>query len=213
MYQLLDQTAANVLQLLNEQGKDIVKGRSLHSTRAIGDAVQDFLGDKLPQCIPAESLGRFENGFERRSMEDMAFFDTDNRYYAVDCKTHNQNTAFNMPNLISVRRLANFYRNETNVFCILIVKYEVVDGRIEYHSCHLKTIEAFAWNCLTIGALGWGQIRIANSNNIIFNKSVDRKSWMLELCQNIETFYDEEIGKISERKLWFKEIKEYWENV
>lgn len=34
---------------------------------------------------------------------------------------------------------------------------------------------------------------------------------MLELCNNLEEFYNAEIGKIKERKAWFTEIRNYWE--
>ena len=36
----------------------------------------------------------FNSEFARRSMEDFAFTDMDNNYYAVDCKTHNIDTHF-----------------------------------------------------------------------------------------------------------------------
>ena len=39
-------------------------------------------------------------------MEDLAFKDLNGKYYAMDVKTHNLDTNFNMPNLISVKRLA-----------------------------------------------------------------------------------------------------------
>lgn len=208
---LLDSVAKNALDLLKNEGQNIVQGRSLTSPRAIGDAVQAFLGEKLNQCFPENTLKNFESDFERRSMEDMAFYDADNHYYAVDCKTHNLTTTFNMPNLISVKRLANFYRNDNNFFCILIVEYQVTDEHIAYNNCYFKPIEAFPWDCLTIGALGWGQIQIANANILKFNDSVNRKDWMLQLCDTLSLFYDEEISKIGERKLWFEDIRKYWE--
>ncbi|MBQ6966020.1 MAG: hypothetical protein IJP82_10120 [Bacteroidaceae bacterium] len=212
MNSLLENTSIAVLKLLNEKGQHLVSERSLHSPRAVGDAVQEFLGEQngLQQCIPQNMLQSFESEFERRSMEDMAFYDINQQYYTVDCKTHNLNTVFNMPNLISVRRLANFYKNDTNVFCILIVEYEVKRKSIHYTNCHFKPIEAFSWDCLTIGALGWGQIQIANANVLKFEANPNRKAWMLQLCDLLDTFYDEEINKIGERKLWFKDIKEYW---
>lgn len=210
---VLEKTAEEVLNILNEKGQQLVSKRSLNSPRAIGDAVQLFLSEQggLKRCIPQNMLKSFETDFERRSMEDMAFTDINNQYYAVDCKTHNLQTVFNMPNLISVKRLANFYKNDTNTFCILIVAYDIENERINYKECYFKPIEAFAWNCLTIGALGWGQIQIANANILKFNHEPNRKEWMLQLCSNLELFYDEEITKIGERKIWFNEIKEYWE--
>ena len=76
MNALLDNTADMVLKLLNKEGQHIVNGRSLHSPRVVGDAVQEFLGERngLPQCIPSDMLQSFESEFERHSMEDMAFY-------------------------------------------------------------------------------------------------------------------------------------------
>lgn len=145
-------------------------------------------------------------------MEDLAFKDSDDNYYAVDVKTHNIDTQFNMPNLISVKRLATFYRNDDrNNFCICIISYNVIEGKLNFKNCYFKRIESFDWSCLTLGSLGWGQIQITNANNLSFVKDTSRKAWMLSLCDRLATFYDEEIGKIGERKLWFVNHKKYWE--
>ena len=211
----LDNIAKAILSNLNDNAAYIVTGSSLSSPRAVGDAVQEYLGDQgLAEVLSAYGID-VASEFGRRAMEDMAFKDQNDNYYAVDVKTHNVDTDFNMPNLISVKRLATFYKNDDkNNFCILIVSYKVINGRINYQNCHFKRIENFNWSCLTLGALGWGQIQIANANNLSFleNDSTKRKSWMLELCDKLFTFSDEEISKIGERKTWFSSIKSYWES-
>ncbi len=108
--------------------------------------------------------------------------------------------------------MPTFTKNDNNYFCILLVAYDVEEDHIVYHSCHFKPIEAFAWDCLTIGALGWGQIQIANANSLLFEENPSRKEWMLKLCDNLQLFYDEEIGKVGERKSVFQNIRSYWEN-
>ena len=210
----LDEIAQAILQNLKDSATNIVTGSSLFSPRAVGDAVQDYLGEKGLNTVLSNYGINVSSEFGRRAMEDMAFIDSNGNYYAVDVKTHNIDTDFNMPNLISVKRLATFYKNDDkNNFCILIVSYKVVGEKIEYQECHFKRIESFKWPCLTLGALGWGQIQIANANNLDFytNNETDRKSWMLSLCEKLFTFYDEEIYKIGERKIWFNTIKAYWE--
>ncbi len=208
----LDIVAEKILSLLNENCKNLVSKNSLSSTRAIGDAVQEYLANKgLTAALNNTNIAHIENDFTRRSMEDMAFADKDGNYYAVDAKTHNLSTHFNMPNLISVQRLAKFYKNNQNTFCVLIVAYAIENDQLEYKECYFKPIEAFSWDCLTLGALGWGQIQIANANRLIFNQTIDRKKWMLELCDRLSEFYDAEIGKIGERKAWFADIRKYWE--
>lgn len=209
----LNKLAGKILEILNRDAHSIVSTNSMSSPRSIGDAVQEFLAlHGLGEALAEIGVFHVDSDFSRRSMEDIAFEDNAGNYYAVDVKTHNLSTQFNMPNLISVRRIANFYRNDNNAFCILIVSYKVVNDKLEYVECYFKPIEAFSWSCLTIGALGWGQIQIANANNLLFNSTVSRKQWMLDMCDRLELFYNEEIGKIVERKDWFSKIRQEWEN-
>lgn len=208
----LNKLSYKILEILNRDAQNIVSVNSMSSPRSIGDAVQEFLAHKgLAEALSEIGAFHIDSDFSRRSMEDIAFEDNDGNYYAVDVKTHNLSTQFNMPNLISVRRIANFYRHNSNTFCILIVSYRVVNNKLEYGECYFKPIEAFSWNCLTLGALGWGQIQISNANKLIFEKNVNRKQWMLNMCDKLEIFYNEEIGKIAERKDWFSKIRKDWE--
>ena len=209
----LDTIANDILEVLRNEASNIVSSTSLSSPRAIGDAVQEYLAESGLSKVLLNYGIDVKSEFGRRSMEDIAFKDARGNYYAVDVKTHNLGTEFNMPNLISVKRLANFYKNDdNNHFCILIIEYIVSDSIIDYRACHFRPIESFEWSCLTIGALGWGQIQITNANTLIFNDSFTRKDWMLSLCDKLETFYDEEIAKIGERKTWFLTMKEYWKD-
>lgn len=201
----------NILTKLQTAGADIVSDLSLDSTRAVGDAVQTYVQSIFHDCIPAGFLKKVEDGSSRRSMEDFAFYDKKDNYYAGDVKTHNIGTDFNMPNLISVKRLASFYRNNTNYFCILMIGYKIRDGKINYSECKFRPIECFRWDCLTLGALGWGQIQIRNSNAIKFTRKYSRKEWMLTFCGAIGLFYENEISKIKERKTWFQKEHEFWE--
>ncbi len=131
-------------------------------------------------------------------------------YYVVDVKTHRTDTRFNMPNLISVERLARFYENDLNYFVLLIVSYHLEATRAIVTQVRFVPIEFLGWDCLTIGALGWGQIQIANSNNIVIKPGYPRKSWMLELCDVMLQFYPKEIAKIGKRLDKFREIREFW---
>lgn len=182
------------------------------SPRAIGDTVQEVIGDILPDCFPAGLIDEFSSNFARRAMEDVAFVDTDGNYYAIDIKTHNLSTDFNMPNLISVERLARFYRDEKKYFVILLVEYTVIEGHLTFINTHFIPIEHLEWSCLTIGALGWGQIQIANSNRIEVNRSNTRVDWMLSLCDTMDAFYPKEIKKITERIDYFHAVRSFWES-
>jgi hypothetical protein len=145
-------------------------------------------------------------------MADLAFEDVIGNYYVVDIKTHNLNINFNMPNLTSVERLARFYGENKNYFVLLLVSYKIEDDRLVFDNCTFIPIEYLDWSCLTLGALGWGQIQIANSNIMNINAKNTRKKWMLQLCDALDIFYPNEISKITHRIDYFKNIREYWEN-
>ena len=203
---------SKTLSLLKHNAQNIMNQHTMRSPRAVGDAIQDFLADNFYVCI-SEELKSYRSDFERRSLEDFAFEIEDN-YYAVDCKTHNVSTHFNMLNLISVERLARFYENDNNFFMILLVEYDtdLINDRLVFNSCKFVPIEYMSWDCLTIGALGWGQIQIANSSRIVIDRNTSRKSWMLKLCDVMDAFYPLEIEKIQRRVSRFESVRSFWEN-
>lgn len=76
---------------------------------------------------------------------------------------------------------------------------------------HFIPIEFLSWECLTIGALGWGQIQIANANFVTVNEAYSRKKWMIELCDVMLEFYPKEVLKIDKRIAYFQRVKQEWE--
>ena len=198
-----------IVKLLNSQ-PDFLSVRTAASTRAVGDAIQTILSEHF-QSLLGKLCVDYSAEFARRAMADLAFTDIDGLYYIVDVKTHRLGTHFNMPNLTSVERLARFYEGEENYFVVLIVKYAIEGVTARVKEVHFIPIEFLAWDCLTIGALGWGQIQIANANTLNINEGYSRKKWMIELCDVMFEFYPREIGKISERIEYFKRVKQRWE--
>jgi len=204
------QIEVNVLSFLNSN-KKMMNKRSLDSPRAVGDAVQNILEENFAECVPEGIIKDFNSSFARRSMADFAFTDCNGFYHVIDNKTHNLGTQFNMPNLTSVERLSRFYQDDKNYFDLLFIAYKAEDGELLFDECHFEPIEHFEWSCLTLGALGWGQIQIANSNILKIDNKITRRKWMLDLCSALEIFYPREIEKITDRIEHFKNIREYWE--
>ena len=198
----------DTLALLNSES-DILSPYTLGSTRAAGDAIQDILAEKFDSVLGIW-VSEYSTDFARRAMADLAFKDIDGFYYIIDVKSHRVSTNFNMPNLTSVERLARFYEDDMNYFVLLLVQYDLQGEQAVFSRVHFVPIEFLSWDCLTVGALGWGQIQIANSNNIIVNQQSSRKRWMLQLCEVMLEFYPKEIEKIGGRVRRFEEIKAYW---
>lgn len=199
-----------ILDFLGSQS-DFLSPRTINSPRAVGDAIQDLLADNFDKILGNSSVN-YSSDFARRAMADLAFNDQAGNYYVIDVKTHRLDSNFNMPNLTSVERLARFYEDDKNYFVILKVDYKIEKNKLIIKNVNFIPIEFLGWDCLTLGALGWGQIQIANSNNICIVPKNDRRKWMLELCDALFDFYPREIEKINSRILYFKRIQKYWKN-
>ncbi|OHA20327.1 MAG: hypothetical protein A2836_03050 [Candidatus Taylorbacteria bacterium RIFCSPHIGHO2_01_FULL_45_63] len=198
-----------ILSFLNAQ-KDFLSERSMNSPRAVGDAIESVISENF-QTILGDVIKEYSSSFARRAMADLAFTDKDGFYYVVDVKTHRLDTKFNMPNLTSVERLSRFYEEDVNYFVLLKIDYQVEGTRVAIKHVTFAPIEFFNWDCLTLGALGWGQIQIANANTVNIAPKTSRKNWMLELCDTLLEFYPKEIGKIGERIDRFKQVRKFWE--
>jgi hypothetical protein len=197
-----------VLKLLNQQA-DFLSEATVESTRAAGDAIQSIIEDQFKQIL-GEDCAEYSASFARRAMADVAFKDRYGNYYVVDVKTHRETTAFNMPNLTSVDRLARFYEDDTNYYVLLVVKYAVQGIQVKVSKVHFVPIEHLKWDCLTIGALGTGQIQIANAKHIEIESSTTRCAWMLQFCDVVLDFYPREIAKITKRIAQFEKVKQFW---
>lgn len=189
---------------------DFLSRQTARSTRAAGDAIEGLIAERFDDFL-GEWCQEYSSNFARRAMADVAFRDKENFYCVVDVKTHREDTKFNMPNLTSVERLSRFYEDDMNVFALIMVKYTVEENRVRATDVSFGPIEFLDWDCLTVGALGWGQIQIANSNFIQVNHGYSRKAWMLTLCETMFEFYPKEVQKIQERIGRFQEVKRHWE--
>ena len=190
---------------------DFLSIRTVHSTRAAGDAIESLISEKFNEFLQ-DWCTEYSKDFARRAMADLAFTDKEGFYSVVDVKTHRENTRFNMPNLTSVERLARFYESDTNVFSLIVVKYAVDNVKLTVREVIFSPVEYLDWECLTSGALGWGQIQIANSNHIKLIDGYSRKKRMLQLCERMLDFYPKEILKIKDRMGRFDNVKAWWES-
>ena len=92
-----------------------------------------------------------------------------------------------------------------------MVKYTISQNKVNVETVNLVPIEFLGWDYLTIGALGWGQIQIANANHINILSRYPRKTWMLELCDAVLAFYPREIAKIADRIGYMENVRKNWE--
>ncbi len=188
---------------------DFLSRNTAQSPRAAADAIENIVGAAFDGLL-GEHYVQYSSAFTRRAMADLEFRDRDDLTYAVDVKTHRIGTEFSRPNVTSVNRLAQFYEDDRNFFAVMMIHY-IVDG-VKATVSHVQfvPVEFLGWDCLRIGALGWGQIQIADANVISVNPGYSRRAWMLQLCDAVLSFYPKEIAKIGERASRFERTRERW---
>ena len=205
-----ERVAVEIKDYINSS-ESFLSSQTARSPRAVGDALESLVAERFETFL-GNWCSKYSSEFARRAMADMAFTDVEGIYSVIDVKTHRENTLFNRPNLTSVERLARFYESDTNVFSLIMIKYTVDGTILRVSDVLFVPIEFIDWKCLTVGALGWGQIQIANSNSIQTVPQYSRKDWMLQLCDAMMAFYPREIEKITERIQRFESVREYWVN-
>lgn len=203
------QVASRIRKHLNS-APDFLTPQTAPSPRAVGDAIESLVAENFHTFL-GSWCREYSSDFARRAMADLAFTDKEGIYSVVDVKTHREETRFNMPNLTSVERLARFYESDTNVFAVMLIRYSVEGIHLTVSEVIFTPIEFLDWNCLTVGALGWGQVQIADAKEIRVKEQYSRKQWMLQLCEVMMEFYPREIAKIRDRMDRFNQVQAYWE--
>ena len=204
------EVASSIRKHLNST-PDFLTPQTAPSPRAVGDAIESLVAENFDTFL-GSWCHEYSSDFARRAMADLAFTDKEGIYSVVDVKTHREETRFNMPNLTSVERLSRFYECDTNVFSLILIRYSIEGIRLTVSEVLFLPIEFLNWDCLTVGALGWGQIQIADAKEIHVNDQYSRKRWMLQLCEVMMEFYPREIAKIWDRMDRFDKVRSYWES-
>lgn len=188
---------------------DFLSRNTAHSPRAAADAIESIVAAAFDGLL-GEHYIQYSSGFSRRAMADLEFRDRDDLTYVVDVKTHRIGTEFSRPNVTSVKRLTQFYEDDRNFFAVMMIHYTVDGVTATVSDVQFVPVEFLGWDCLRIGALGWGQIQIADANDISVNSGYSRKAWMLQLCDMVLSFYPKEIAKIRDRVSRFERTRELW---
>lgn len=145
-----------------------------YTPRIVGDLAQDVITEKI------ETIGyvKTDTVITKRSMADVEIFDDEKNILLIDVKTHSLEDGFHMPNLSSIKRLRKLYANNKKYFMLLFIDYELVDNKPLFKNVWFLPVENLSWDCLSIGALGFGQLQIKNASNITFNFDISREEWL-----------------------------------
>ena len=168
--------------------------------RTVGDLIEykvkeilcNIQNDLIKDCLPPRS---------RKSLEDVTIVDQDNNHFYIDTMTHNVDLDFSMPNLSSVEKLRKILLDDTKFLVYVFVGYKVENQMVNILSIETKFVWELDFSILTIGALGKGQLQIANmKKNLVFTDE-GKSSWYENLKLLVKKYHDNRIKKIGKEIL------------
>jgi|APGre2960657404_1045060.scaffolds.fasta_scaffold01623_9 hypothetical protein len=169
------------------------------SHRAVGDMIE-HLSSKI---ISNQYQAQFTKSKSKKSVDDFSI-SVDKIKHLFDIKSHHINeSGFSMPNLISVKRLIKLLKDEELTLNYIFIDYKRKEGKVEIAEIKIIPIWELDWNCLSIGALGYGQIQISNKNKPIITTQIGRNEWKNILKKQVINFYCKQIVKYEKQmKIW-----------
>lgn len=191
---------------LNEEIKNLLQNKLIPfgttdslSHRGIGDMIEHFcteiVSNKFQEkCIKSKS---------KKSIDDFTI-NMDNSINLFDIKSHQINESkFSMPNLISVKRLMKLLDDDKKTLNYIFVDYNRISREINISNVKIIPVWEIDWSCLSIGALGLGQVQISNKKNPIITTTIGKNEWKNHLKKEAIDFYQNQIVKYEKQlKIW-----------
>jgi|TARA_R110001592_G_scaffold357021_2_gene659647 hypothetical protein len=185
-----------MIQLLRNTLSDLI-GSQIDSDgiqqRGIADKIEESVCNKIKMINVSGLL--VEDASSKRSLEDIQVTDENGNLYKLDIKTHDINADFSMPNMVSVARLLNFYKEESNNLAYIFVDYKEINNVTEITNITIRLVEELSWDMLAIQNLGKGQLQIKDMNSELIFIEPNREEWINQLKVNMVKHYNKTIIK------------------
>ena len=170
--------------LLNTEMPDYIPvGRGIMQ-RGVGDIVEAHVRELIIDNYPNAKYPS-----SPRSIEDVEI-QSDDITLKLDIKTHNLDASFSRPNLISIKRLNDYYKDPNNSLAYIFVSYKFDKDNIEIFDISVAYIEHIKWDSLSIGNLGKGQLQVNNMHKIEFDLTQKRNEWIDTFRKNGIIYYN-----------------------
>ena len=127
--------------IINNILKDSI-GKSFNTTnlqqRGVADVIEKYICEQIIKIDDQNLI--IEESKTKKSLEDVQI-KNNQELYKIDIKTHDINSDFSMPNLISVDRLKKFYENDNNYIIYIFVSYNTINNNTQIKNIQIRFIE------------------------------------------------------------------------
>jgi len=170
------------------------------SPRIIGDAMQEWISDILDEFYD-HNPQKFVHSdkLSRKAMADCII--NDDGRHVIDIKTHCKSAHKSSPNLVSIKRLYDFFKkDQKNYFDLMIVDYSLAGNRIYIDRVRFNPITLVSWECMNIVNIGIGQLQLKDAGCIIYREDPE---WWSKFMIGIQNFYQKQIVAIHKNMKYF----------
>ena len=191
------------LEKLLKEGLKTEKVSENVEQRGVGDILEKRTAELVEHAVGSSY---FKPPESKRSIDDFTLvYNKQTQLYDVKTHFRQKKGGFSMPNLISVKRLRNdVLIDHTKTLSYIFIHYtREKKDEVVIQDIRVRYIWELDWSILRIGALGKGQLQIANANNDLKFTGEGKEKWFETLKDEVKKFYEKEIEKTGkEIELW-----------
>jgi len=163
--------------------------------RGIADILEKHVCDLIKDTYKDTPGVLTKDAKSKRSIEDV-LIETEDQNVFVDVKTGDTKGTFSMPNLISVERLRQLYKDPKNIVIYVFVSYEKIDDQTVMITDIVQAApEEIHPSCLQVQNLGRGQLQIKKGMAPVIDKSSTRAAWLQSLKGLVVDFHRRQLIK------------------
>lgn len=179
------------------------------TVREAGDRIGTFISDNFKSILSTDGKNVLIDR-KYKKLANVSFQDEDGITYYINVMSHNIKGKFSRPNVTSVDRLSTLYKDDKNIFIILLVDYDPTLASKNVVKITMLPIEFLSWDCLSFGLLGKGQIQIIKASKLTIINKNSRRQWMLDFAKYLNRFYVNSADKIIQQLKLAIKIDDEW---
>jgi hypothetical protein len=192
----------SIYNILNDRLEDFIVELGSEQ-RSIGDLIEYKIKSILFSLKENPIIKEIKEPKSAKSTEDVTIINNDDHIFYIDSKSHNINSEFSMPNLISIEKLRKLFNSENEDIIYVFISYEKHGQDILIKNIRVKYIWEISFDSLRIGSLGKGQLQISDMKKELLFTDIGKQLWFEQLKIKSTEYHKSRIKQIEkDMKLW-----------
>lgn len=183
-----------ILSLIKDSLKHLHGGEFI-TTPSINNEIEEECHDHIRMRL---NINNIENTMDIKTDEDNQII-YEEHTYKIYIKIRDIDKGFVLPSLLSIDKIRKFLINDDNHIIFIFINYQKDETKTTIMNIDIKPIESLDWSNLSIQNIGKGQLNVKTpSKEMTFDDNCTKKEWMDELKNQVISYYNKLILKITE---------------